>query len=331
MKKERKGFALVAFTDRGIRLAERLAEELGGVAERAGAELSLHEWTERAFLQNEALIFIGAAGIAVRAVAPFLRSKAEDPAVICIDEHGENVIPLLSGHLGGANALAEKLAEILGGRAVITTATDRNRVFAVDLWAKTQGLAVRFPAGIKEVSSRLLRGETVTIVSQWRIEGEIPTGIRRGEEGEVIVDYRDRRDGVLQLIPRMLHLGIGCRKGISCEQLEEAFACFCRERGILPESVAAAASIALKQNEEGLLRFCKAHGWKPRFFTAEELRQLEGDFTASAFVEHSTGVDNVCERAAVLSGGGKLAEKKYAENGVTFALAEQPVNWDWSW
>lgn len=331
MKKQKEGCALVAFTDRGMRLAEKLAAALGGQAERAGAEFLLREWTEKHFRQCEALVFIGAAGIAVRAVAPFLRSKAEDPAVICIDENGENVIPLLSGHLGGANALAMQLAELTGGRAVITTATDLRRVFAVDLWAKRQGMSVRRPERIKEISSRLLRGETVTLASRWAISGESPTGIFLTEPGEIVVDYRDRADGILQLIPRMLHLGIGCRRGLPCPQLEEVFARFCRDRGILPEAVVAAASISLKRDEEGLLRFFENHGWELRFFDAEELGRLEGSFTASEFVRLRTGVDNVCERAAVLSGGGRLAEKKYAENGVTFALAEQPVNWDWSW
>lgn len=331
MNRQREGCALVAFTERGMHLAEKLAAALGGKAERAGAEFPLQEWTEKSFRQCEALVFIGAAGIAVRTIAPFLRSKAEDPAVICIDENGENVIPLLSGHLGGANSLAIRLAELTGGRAVITTATDLRRVFAVDLWAKRQDMTVRCPERIKVISSRLLRGETVTLASRWEISGEAPPGIRPAESGEIVVDYRDRKDGLLQLIPRMLHLGIGCRRGLPCPQLEEVFARFCRERGILPEAVAAAASISLKRDEEGLLRFCEAHGWKLRFFDAEELRQLEGSFTASEFVRRRTGVENVCERAAVMSGGGCPAEKKYAADGVTFALAEQPVNWDWSW
>ena len=151
--------AYLAFTEKGMALAHRLARALPGSVSRCGAGgVRLAEWTSTQFAQADALIFVGAVGIAVRAIAPHCKSKATDPAVVVLDECGRFSVPLLSGHLGGANALARALAEACGAIPVITTATDANGVFAVDEWAKAQGCAVLEPERIKLVSGALLAG-----------------------------------------------------------------------------------------------------------------------------------------------------------------------------
>ena len=325
--------AIVSFTDEGAHTAERIRSLLGGVhtCSCGEADFSLAAWTKEAFSKATALIFVGAAGIAVRAAAPLLRSKATDPAVLCVDETGRFVIPLLSGHLGGANALAARLAEQLGATAVITTATDLRHVFAVDLWAAKQGLVVLQPDRIKTVSAKLLRGESIRIMCPWPISGRKPEGIELAEKGDVTVSCRPQGGEALQLVPRRLYLGIGCRRGAGETQIEAAFQRFCAEREILPQAICAAASIELKEDEAGLLGFCRAHDWPLSFFSASRLAAAEGMFTASAFVKDTIGVDNVCERSAVLASGGKLREKKYARDGVTFAAALQEPELDWSW
>lgn len=325
----REGIALTAFTPRGKELADRLARSLDGTLRPDGE--SLAGWTAAQFESRAALVFIGAAGIAVRSVAPHVRAKADDPAVLCVDETGRWVIPILSGHLGGANALARRVASLTGGEAVITTATDLNGLFAVDLWAKRQGMAVLQPERIRFVSAKLLRGEKIVIDCPYPVAGPAPERVELGSAGDVLVSYRAETGGALQLVPRVLALGIGCRRGTGADALEAAFADFCAARGIRPEAVAQAASIDRKRDEAGLLAFCKAHGWPVSFYGAERLRAARGDFTASAFVASTVGVDNVCERAAVTRAGGRLIEKKYARDGVTFALAEHYVNYDWSW
>ena len=128
--------AYLAFTAKGEALARRLAEALPGSVSRCGRDVTLKGWTAEHFAQDEALIFVGAVGIAVRAIAPHCRSKAADPAVVVVDEGGNFAVPLLSGHLGGANALARALAKACGAVPVITTATDVNGLFAVDLWPR---------------------------------------------------------------------------------------------------------------------------------------------------------------------------------------------------
>ena len=321
--------AYLAFTEKGRALAQRLSAVLGGEVSCTRDGVSLDGWTSKAFSECRALVIIGAAGIAVRAVAPYLTGKAVDPAVVAVDECARYAVPLLSGHLGGANALAREIARLCGAEAVVTTATDRNGVFAFDEWARVQGLAVADPRRIKTVSAKLLAGEAVTVRSAFPIDGGLPEGLRLTESGEADVWVDVRVHDALTLVPPALVLGVGCRRGTGEEMLEARFAALCAETGILPEAVCAAASIDLKRGEDGLERFCAAHGWPLRFFGAQELAFLEGEYSASAFVEQTTGVDNVCERAAVCAAEGPLTVKKLAGDGVTFALAQREYRLNW--
>ena len=323
--------AYLAFTAKGEALARRLAEALPGSVSRCGGDVTLKGWTAEHFAQDEALIFVGAVGIAVRAIAPHCRSKAADPAVVAVDEGGNFAVPLLSGHLGDANALARALAKACGAVPVITTATDVNGLFAVDLWAKAQGCALLEPERIKRVSGALLAGQTVRYWSPWPVAGETPAGVKKADAPEA-ADFAltlTPQGEALHLVPRIGVLGVGCRRGTTAQQLEEAFAAFCAASGLSPAAVCAAASIDLKKDEPGLAEFCKAHGWPITFYPADELRAVPGQFTPSAFVASVTGVDNVCERSAVKASGGMLLLPKTAGGGVTLALAVRPFAPDW--
>ena len=322
--------AYLAFTEKGLALAEKLAAEYPGSVARCGGAVKLSGWTARQFAQSDALIFVGAVGIAVRAIAPHCKSKAADPAVVVLDECGQFAVPILSGHLGGANDLARALAAACGAVPVITTATDANGVFAVDEWAKHQNCAVLEPERIKQVSGKLLAGKPVQFASGWLIAGQAPAGVTAGDAPDFALTLTPAGDA-LHLVPRIGVLGVGCRRGASAETLEAAFSAFCAEHSLAPQCITAAASIDLKQNEEGLLAFCKKHGWSAEFFSADQLRQAPGSFTPSAFVQSITGVDNVCERAAVLASGGTLFLPKQAGGGVTFALALRPYVPNWRW
>ena len=170
--------AYLAFTNTGEALAKRIAEAIGGTVSRCNQPEGHREWTRRNFEKSEGLVFVGAAGIAVRSIAPFLKSKAEDPAVVAVDECGKFAISLVSGHLGGANELAERIAEAIGAIPVITTATDRHGIFAVDDWARRNGCVVAEKERIVQISSALLAGETVDFYSDYPIAGAVPEGIR---------------------------------------------------------------------------------------------------------------------------------------------------------
>ena len=277
------------------------------------------------FAQSELMVFVGSCGIAVRKIAPHVHDKRTDPAVVCVDELGTFVIPLLSGHIGGANALARRIAESLHATAVITTATDINRRFSVDTWAAENGCAISSMKLAKAVSAAILEGD-IPLKSDFPVSGTLPNGIISGENGPLgiylTVSDKEPFENTLRLIPRCLHLGIGCRRGTQKEAIESAVARVLGENGLDFRAVRCAASIDLKQDEEGLLSFCCEQNIPIRFYTAAELAAVPGDFTPSPFVQKVTGVDNVCERAALLDAD-HLIVKKTACHGVTVAVATE--------
>ncbi|MDR0683783.1 MAG: cobalamin biosynthesis protein [Spirochaetaceae bacterium] len=330
--------AFFSFTDCGARLKDRLRSYLldeGHQAFDLRREAGLKEQAAAAFAGADALLFVGAAGIAVRAIAPLVRSKLSDPAVIVVDELGRWVIPLLGGHIGGGNELALELAAFLGAEAVITTATDIHGLFAVDVWAVKQDLAISSLEKAKRVSAALLKGGEVPLLSDYAIEGRPPRGIVYNQGGGaggdgfgIIVSMRrlDGGEAMLRLIPRRLYVGIGCRKGVSEGAIAELFQRTLEKLRLDERCVAGAASIDLKQAEVGLLNFCGNRGLACSFFDAAALGRVRGSFSASRFVQETAGVDNVCERAAVAaSGGGELLLAKTVGRGVTMAAALKRV------
>lgn len=332
----------IAFTASGVRLAQRLAEFFrdGGdictvsapekYAKNGVAALdSLADWTARSFGQADALIFVSACGIAVRSVAPHLRSKFTDPAVVAVDDCGRFAIPLVSGHVGGANALARRIAAAIGAQAAVTTATDGNDVFAVDTWAADQGFLVVRPNAAKAVSAALLNGEPVGFHSDFPVEGTLPKGIVPAKEGKVGIrislTYEETFQTTCWLLPRILTLGIGCKRGTEPIKIQKAVDSTLQGKYLYMESVQNVASIDKKCDEIGLLGFCKANCLVCNFFSAEQLTRAKGHFTGSAFVQNTVGVDNVCERAAVLGSGGALLVGKQVFSGVTVAVAAAPL------
>ncbi len=330
----------IAFSDRGMQLGAELSSKIkdGALGKEASCELErcaagkLSAWTENAWKSADALVFIGACGIAVRAIAPWVKKKTEDPAVIVIDELGTYVNPVLSGHIGGANDLAVKISRAIGAIPVVTTATDINGVFAADDWARSQGMLVANPGRIKWVASRLLAGEKLKVKSLYDIKGQIPDCLEYADTGyDILVSHRSRGNAhALRLVPRIVTLGVGCHRNIELEALETAFDAVLAKSGCHKMAVFQAASIDLKKDEPALLEFCRRHGFPFKTYTAGELMAVPGEYTGSEFVKKITGVDNVCERAAVLASCGRLINKKEAGNGITMALAisEPKLSWE---
>ena len=277
------------------------------------------------FNNVDAMVFVGSVGIAVREIAPHVRDKATDPAVISIDELGRFSVPLLSGHIGGANALALDLANALGAIPVITTATDINKKFSVDAWAARKGLVIASLSRAKAVSAAILE-QDVPLKSDYPIVTNLPGGVVLADSGDVGIRISVFKDEpykqTLRLIPKILHLGIGCRKGTPVETIREAVDEVLLEHNIDQRAIKCAASIDLKAEEAGLLQYCGEQKLPVTFYTAEELKAVPGEFTPSAFVQSITGVDNVCERSALI-GAEKLIVRKTALNGVTVALAAE--------
>lgn len=328
---EKLKLAFLAFTEKGLALADSLAQALGGSVMRCGKPDSLSDWTQKQFAEADGLVFVGAVGIAVRAIAPYIQKKWEDPAVVAVDECAQFAVPLLSGHLGGANRLARAISEVCGAQAVITTATDVNGVFAVDEWARCQGLSVIDPQHIKLISGKLLAGGSLKVYSPSPIEGKCPPEVEVVENlpADVAVSFHHEQ-AVLSLVPKTVVIGVGCRKGTPQSTIQSVFERFLQKNNLHIESICTIASIDLKKEEPGLIDFCRSQGWEFQTRTAEELRQTLGEFTPSAFVSQITGVDNVCERSAVFVSGGNLFAKKFAADGVTMAAAEKPLRLNWN-
>ena len=344
------GIHACAFTDRGYRLGQVLGFDSLTRISRSGNTVSLREWTAGHACAGGTLVFIGAAAIAVRAMDGLMKSKASDPAVIVIDEGGRFVIPLLSGHIGRANDKAMAISGRLKaagyeGQPVITTASDSRGVFAVDSWATERNMTIQNPERIVDVTSKILSGESVT--GGLHEEADMPDAIgqviwQRGYRDDQDFQIRVRRQtcaeratasqkrgsspkeghGPLILIPRIVTLGIGCRRGTPAGEIVAAIEHFEDETKIAPEAIASLASIDLKKEEAGLLAAARQLRYAISFFTADRLNEEKGDFTSSDFVKKTTGTDNVCERAAVAaSEGGVLIERKHIYGAVTLAAA----------
>ena len=329
--------ALFAFTRQGIRTAQDCAQALAGEQdivrmfaprrlEKSGMEClepPLAEFCGPVFQWADAMIFTGAAGIAVRAIAPHVRDKQTDPAVLSVDELARFVIPLLSGHIGGANEMAVRLADALKAAAAVSTATDINGRFSVDAWAVKQGLLIDDIKAAKAVSAAVLEGN-VPLVSDFPIIGPLPPGVVLGDSGDVGICISWRRKNpfltTLLLVPKVVRLGIGCKKNIEAHAIAGLVDKILDKFGIHPEAVKCVATIDLKKNEAGLLDFCRERNLPLACYSAEELRAVPGEFTPSDFVQSITGVENVCERAAAMNGG-QLIVKKTASSGVTVAAA----------
>ena len=323
--------AVITFSEKGYGLGERLVSYFGQSGDTATLtrckQGGLEEWTKEHF-PDDALIFVGSCGIAVRAIAPFLKSKTSDPAAVVIDELAAFVLPLLSGHIGGANNLAVRLAHFLGAIPIITTATDIHGIFAIDTWAVKRGLKIANSECIKRVSAHLLAGEVIRINSIFPVTGQLPKGIALCENDcDVLITCCTRgREDALKLVPPIVTLGVGCRKDTAAEAIERAFELTLQKAGCHPLAVARVCSIDLKAREPGILEFCRRHALPYKTFSAQKLMAVPGIYDASSFVKQVTGADNVCERSAVLGSGegGRLLTGKIAGNGVTMALAIAP-------
>lgn len=341
--------AVISFTWRGSRLNAMVSKALSlqgydceSVAIKKYAsehglkalDLPLQEWTGKMFQKMDAILFIGAAGIAVRSIAPFVQSKTKDPAIVVMDEKGVFAISLMSGHIGGANELAGVLANLTGAIPVITTATDVNGRFAVDVFAKKNSLYISNMKYAKEISADVLDEKKIGCYSAYPVIGRVPEELEVWEENQVfegtngicisIYENKEPYKQTLHLIPKILTVGVGCKKGTSSGLILEKIRNVLEEYHISEKSISRIASIDLKAKEKGLIEAAEELQVEFITYSAEELKKVKGDFTESNFVASVTGVSNVCERSAVLgSDYGVLICPKKAGDGVTVALALQ--------
>lgn len=323
----------VCFTHSGEKIIEKINEEclLKGIRPVEGYALtdrddvgegfikvssSISEWTKASFQSGNAIFFVGAVGIAVRAISGLPKDKLSDCPVIVIDDNGQFVIPILSGHAGGANKLAATIAELIGAIPVITTSTDINEAFSVDLFATENNLNIVNREGIKKVSVKALEGKKITLSIK-----DFPPK----EKVDVVVADETDAEYSLLLKPRKYTVGLGMKKGKDKEAVEAFVRETLDENGIDIKDVYAFCTIDVKEDEEAITFLRDKYRIPVLSFDKDILNKARGDFEASEFVLKTVGVDNVCERAAIVGAGAgaELVSGKQTKDGMTIAIAKR--------
>jgi len=335
--------AIYTLTRHGLRLAKRLATALGATiyaSHRHVDEKGIHGFTSlpelinTTFSRYDGHIFITAAGIAVRCIGPLLKSKDVDPAVVCMDQEGQFAVSLLSGHLGGANELAVRCAECVGGHPVITTATDSTGVPSMDMLAQARGLVIGNIDRIKTINGSLLDttqvqlfdpDDTLGLADNPRFTPVESPEDWKPERPGVWVSFRTDcpDDAALRLYPRVLMLGVGCRRGVAEEEITRHIHAVFDAAGLALQSVGGLASVTAKADELGLLQAAERLNVTPEFFEKSHLETIDTP-NPSGTVLRRMGVESVSEAAAIiLSDNGKLLVEKTKTKTVTLAVARR--------
>ncbi len=339
-----------SLTAGGALLALKLRDCFGGVAHLPRCQSlgcrhcdpfdSISEALPQSFAAGETAVCVMAAGIVFRVLAPCLKSKQDDPAVIVIDENGRHVVPLLGGHAAGANAFAREIADFLGAAAVITTASDVRGLVAPDEVARRLGAVVDDRRQLRKVASLLIDGRPVCIEApqdpgmpgyHW-----IPSGEDCGDfAARLLVTFETPGNGseaaragellpripTARLVCRSVAAGVGCRRGASAKTIIDAISSVCRETGVDRRAVGVLATVEAKRNEPGLAAAAAELEAGLVFYSPDELEAVNRP--GSAFVEKQVGTAAVCEPAALLAAGkrGNLLAGKTIAGPVTVALA----------
>lgn len=275
-----------------------------------------------------ALIFIMASGIAVRCIAPLIKDKTADPAVLVMDEKGLNIISLLGGHEAGANELATQIATHIDANAVITTGTDANDIVSVDIFAKQNGLVIEGREALPALSRRHIERGALGIYSERPCV--LPKGYRAvpsPDDADVIISPRiHNHSRALMLRPRTLVLGIGLNSGTATDELTGAIDRLMMDNNLSPLSLKCIATHEKKASEQGLIGFAKARGLRIWGISPQELNSVP-DVTHSEAAKRALGVNAVAEPSAVIASyGGALIVRKHKSGNLTLAIAEAQTN-----
>lgn len=346
-------YAIVAVTENGVRLAAKLRSCLDVAADiyckngKASSETSfiffdkMSSIMKKIFTRYDALIFFCATGIVVRMIAPYIQKKNIDPAVVVLDEQARHAISLLSGHLGGANELTQKVAVLLGSVPVITTATDVSGLKAPDSIAHELGFTVFPLKNIKPVNSALLSGAKIkyyidknikhnarlqSMLSAHNISSEVIDENKLDEKTKPLIFLTDKpfqADGVLCFTRHKLTAGVGCRRGTPREQIEKCLKEACTLVNYNIDELVLITSTQVKSDEKGILAAAEKYNIPVKFWDNDALQKSITDYhlTESAFVKKQIGIGNVCEAAALAGGKNKLVLNKTKFEKVTVALS----------
>jgi len=276
------------------------------------------------FSEYKTLLFIMASGIVVRTIAPLIKSKDIDPGILVMDEKGNFVTSLLSGHLGGANTACETLAQAVGAVPVISTASDVSGKTAVDTLAMAIKGKMDSLEKAKHVTSLIVGGEKVSL--------KLPDNVTISEDNSagVIVLSNRKEVKVSQIIPQNIVVGVGCRRGTPKETIIEAVEKAMCEANLHMDSIRIFATVDLKGDEKGLLETVKHYGRELTVISRDKILPIEDNFEGSDFVKKSIGVKSVSAPCAFLASEskGKFITEKMRQAGVTVSIYEEEIRRD---
>ena len=334
-------WAIVTLTKGGTRQAKRVKKSLDNIRidiytlkkwsdkETLTIDKKLSEFVGSIFYEYDIILFIMAAGIVVRSIAKYLVSKTTDPGIIVMDEKGQFVISLISGHLGGANDAACLLADRVGGQAVITTSSDVRGLIAVDTLAEKLNCRVSDMLNAKDVTALIVNDESVGIKSDIRIDIKLPDNIVESAKGKGMIYITNKvldisSSNEVQLIPKNIIIGIGCKRGIPKEAIISAVAEALNSLNIDVRSIKHFATVDLKKNEAGIFEAARYYDAEVKIVSREEIKTVEKNFSCSEFVKKTIGVGGVCEPCAMLTAsGGHFLMTKKSYNGITLSVWEE--------
>jgi cobalt-precorrin 5A hydrolase len=356
--------ALIAITKHGVEHARALKAKLPGaefwVSEKQkelagdadGTFATIKDFTASAWGSYDGLVYHVSLGAVVRTIAPFLKGKDVDPAVVTVDDGKRFAISVLSGHVGGANELTEQVAAALGAAPVVTTASDARATLAVDILGRELGWILEDKANVTPVSAAVVNEKPVALVQEcgqknwWTRPTPLPANIHvfgsvgealksgRKFEGWLVISDRSTEALMTDLggvwsrtvvyRPRTLHLGMGCDAGADFDEVLGLVLGSLLEAGLSAKCVAALASIDIKAKEECLFQLAEKLGAPQVFFTRDELNTLKPKSALNPLVMKYTGALGVCEPAAMLSAGtGDLVMLKHKSKRATLAVARK--------
>ena len=355
-------YAIVAITKHGVEIGRRLQQtfaqsdlyymskfEKGDEEQR---HIQLFTGTVRLLLpalfkQYKGLIVIISLGAVVRMIAPILQDKKTDPGVVVIDDRGENVISVLSGHLGGANELTHEVAAALGANPIITTASDVQKTIPVDLFGSRFGWVWDSADKLTPVSASVVNEEHVAIVQEtgerdwWMRDTPLPEQIKSYSSTQEAIAAKphasiivtDRllcqeeevllENGVVYR-PKSLVLGMGCNRGTSKEEIQAVIEETLLELELSIKSVKALCTIELKKDEKGFLDVVAENGWEFVYYNSDELNSVPIEIPSQTVFKY-TGAYGVSEPAALLySSAERLLMNKKKSGNTTISVARIP-------
>ncbi len=329
--------ACITFTDKGFELGKRLSKVHSTkykIEHYANSELAegIKDFLKKQWKKFDGFIFISASGIAVRMISPYIKSKTIDPAVVVVDDMARFSISLLSGHLGGANEIAEWIGEKTGSIPVITTASDNREIESVDMFAKANNYYLEDMDSVTKITSLMVNGRRVglytedsQVINYHNIEkvSDIKN-IDESLSGVIIVSSKEVLPQVTIpytiLRPKNINIGIGCRKGVHVDNIIKAIESVLKSKNLSKKSIRALGTVEVKKNEKGIIKVAEYFESPLKIFTLEQIKDVEDMFQKSQFVKDTIGVYSVSEPSAYLLGG-KVIRGKAIYDGVTVSVS----------